>query len=113
AAPVITGWTEDTGVADGTTSDTTLTFTGTADADATVQIFRGGGLVATTTADGDGNWSVTTGELSQGYSTFEARAIDATGNRSGWSGSVAIGIDTTPPAMPVISGFSDRKSTRL
>lgn len=111
AAPVITGWSDDTGIADGTTSDTTITFTGTAEAGATVQVYRGGGLVATTTADGDGNWMVTTSELGEGYAAFEARATDEAGNRSGWSNAVTIGIDTTAPATPAITGWSNDSGT--
>ncbi|NIJ42558.1 VCBS repeat-containing protein [Parvibaculum indicum] len=106
AKPVITDWSDDTGAADGSTSDTTLTFTGTAEANATVQIFRGGGLVATTTADGAGNWTMTTGEIGEGYAAFEARATDEAGNSSGWSDPVVINVDTTAPAMPAITGFS-------
>ncbi|MEP0708080.1 MAG: Ig-like domain-containing protein [Parvibaculum sp.] len=107
AAPVISGFSDDTGTQANLTSDTTLTFTGTAEANATVQLFRGGGLVGTATADGDGNWTITTGELSEGYTSYEARALDAAGNASGWSNSLSIGIDTTAPAMPAIASFSN------
>ena len=107
AAPVITGFSDDTGTTANSTSDTTLTFTGTADANATVQLFRGGGIVGTTTADGSGNWTITTGELSEGYASYEARALDAAGNSSAWSNDLYINIDTTPPATPVITAFSN------
>jgi VCBS repeat-containing protein len=107
AAPVISGFSDDTGTQVGSTSDTTLTFTGTAEANATVQLFRTGSIVGTTTADGDGNWTITTGELSEGYATYEARAVDAAGNTSGWSNDFYINIDTTAPATPAILAFSE------
>ncbi|WP_421862468.1 Ig-like domain-containing protein [Parvibaculum sp.] len=107
ATPVISGFSDDTGTQAGSTSDTTLTFTGTAETNATVQLFRGGGLAGSTTADGDGNWTITTGELPEGYAAYEARAIDEAGNSSGWSNVVNVNIDTTAPAMPAIVSFAN------
>ena len=58
AAPVITGITDDTGTpGDGVTSDNTLVITGTAEANATVEVFLDGGSLGTTLADGAGDWA--------------------------------------------------------
>jgi hypothetical protein len=52
-APVIVGYSDDTGVAgDGITRDTTLTLTGTAEAGATVEVFTGATALGTTVANG-------------------------------------------------------------
>ncbi len=58
AAPVITGFTTDSGtVGDHITNDTTLTINGTAEANATVTVFQNGVSIGTATVDGSGNWS--------------------------------------------------------
>src|SRR5690606_10198868 len=101
------GWSDDTGSADGQTTDNTLTFTGTADAGVTVNIYRAGIVVATGIADGDGNWSATTGVLDDGYASYTARAVDAAGNAGIPSDSVIVIIDTTAPGIPAIAGYSD------
>ena len=102
-APAITGFSNDTGTVSGTTSDNTPTLTGTAEADATVRIYRGGGYIGETTADGDGNWSFTTGTLSDGYQYFSARQLDAAGNLSGQSASFPINIDTSAPTVSIVA----------
>jgi len=106
STPVITGFSDDTGNPDGQTSDNTLTFTGTADAGVTVSIFVGAQVVATGVADGSGNWTATTGELTDGYRNFNARAEDAAGNLSPMSAPTIVIIDTTPPGIPAITGYS-------
>ena len=105
-APVIAGFSDDTGAADGQTSDNTLTFTGTADAGSTVNVYSGATIVATGVADGNGDWSATTGTLADGYTSFFARAVDAAGNGSAPSDSTVIIIDTTPPPVPEVTGYA-------
>ncbi len=89
----------DSGVAgDNITNDARPTFTGTAEAGATVTIFDGATQVGSGTATG-GNYSITASTLAQGAHTITARATDAAGNVSPSSDSVAVTIDTTPPAV--------------
>lgn len=65
----------------GTTNDPTPTIAGTADANVTVQVFVDGVFVGTTTADGDGDWSLdVTTVLGDGPHTVRAVAVDAEGD---------------------------------
>ncbi|MBI5311121.1 MAG: hypothetical protein HZB14_08905, partial [Actinobacteria bacterium] len=94
AAPVITS------PADGlTTSDSTPTLNGTAEANAGVTVRIGSDVIGATTADGSGNWSFTPGApLPDGVQAFSVTATDAAGNVSSQSNVVSITIDTTAPA---------------
>ena len=56
--------------------------TGTAEANSKVTVFDGGTLLGTSTTDGSGAWSYTTGPLSDGPHAFTATATDAAGNTS-------------------------------
>jgi hypothetical protein len=117
----------DTGAADDDdiTSDTTPTFTGTAAPSSTVTLYSDGVAVGTTTADEDGNWSITPDELAEGPHTITATATDEAGNTSDPSGALDIVIDTTPPVVtikspstttdttPVISGTTEPNITVL
>jgi VCBS repeat-containing protein len=102
----------DTGVSntDNITSDTTPTFTGTADAGATVRLYANGSQVGSTTADGAGNWTITANALAGGNYTFTARADDAAGNTSGSSPGVSVTIDTTAPTLAITSSKSTLKA---
>ncbi len=84
-----------------TVMDATFTIAGTAEAGATVQLFRGGNSLGTATVTGT-SWSreVT---LVNGANEITARATDVAGNRSAASTAVTITLDTTPPAVPVIT----------
>ncbi|MER9593311.1 Ig-like domain-containing protein, partial [Mesorhizobium australicum] len=58
SAPVITGFTTDSGtVGDHITNDTSLTINGTAEANSTVTVFQNGVSIGTALADGSGNWT--------------------------------------------------------
>ena len=107
--PVITGYSENSGNPnDYITNDNTLTFTGTAEANQTVNIYLAGNIVATGVADGDGHWSATTSVLADSnYASFTARAVDAAGNLSLSSGSTVVANDTVAPAAPAITGYSN------
>ncbi|AUM11350.1 Ig-like domain-containing protein [Ketobacter alkanivorans] len=109
AAPAITAMTTDTGVlGDLITGDNTLLFSGTSEADATIEIFIGASSVGTTTANGSGVWtfdySGTT--LSDGAYSITATAQDASGNTSVASSAYAITIDTGLPAAPAITAMT-------
>src|SRR5665811_136251 len=59
AAPAITAITTDSGtVGDHITNDTSLTISGTAEANSTVKVFQDGVLIGTTTASAGGVWSL-------------------------------------------------------
>ncbi|HJQ42105.1 MAG TPA: Ig-like domain-containing protein, partial [Jatrophihabitantaceae bacterium] len=88
----------DGGIAgDNLTNDNTPTFTGTAEAGATVTIYDGGTAVGSATAIG-GSYSVTTSTLADGAHTITATATDAAGNTSAASAGLVITVDTTAPA---------------
>ncbi|SIT93566.1 gliding motility-associated C-terminal domain-containing protein [Pontibacter indicus] len=89
----------DTGISnnDNITSDNTPTFSGTATAGYTVTLYSGGSVVGTTTADGAGNWSITTTTLADGAHIMTAKAVDGTGSQSPASAALTVTIDTTAP----------------
>jgi large repetitive protein len=86
---------------DDITSNTTPTFTGTAEAGSTVTLYDTDGttVLGTATATG-GNWSITSSTLSEGAHTLTANAVDTAGNVSSASSSLSATIDTTAPAAP-------------
>ena len=69
----------------------------------------GSTVLGTTTANANGAWSYTTGELAAGSYTFTATATDAAGNTS----AVSKGIDPTIglPEAPAIVSFSPDTGT--
>ncbi|MBJ7353725.1 MAG: hypothetical protein JHC98_02785 [Thermoleophilaceae bacterium] len=84
------------------TSDTTPLVSGTAEANSTVKVYDGAGtgtLIGTTTADGSGNWSLSTSLLATGSHTIHATSTDAANNVSADSGTKTIVIDTTSPTV--------------
>ena len=112
AAPVISGYTTDSGtVGDGITNDNTPTLSGTAAANSTVTVYDGSTALGTTTADGSGAWSYTTGTLSDSAHSLTAKATDAAGNQSAASSTLSLTIDTVAPGAPVISGFTNDSGT--
>ncbi len=92
----------DTGISDtdNITSDTTPTLTGTAEPNSSVDLFDGATSLGTTTADGSGDWSFTTGALSDGLHNISATATDSAGNTGPASTAVAVTIDTSSPGAP-------------
>ncbi|MEM6501922.1 MAG: DUF4347 domain-containing protein [Cyanobacteria bacterium P01_C01_bin.89] len=89
---------------DQVTNDTTPTFTGTAEAGATVQLRVGGTNIAgaTAVADAGGAWSITVPTaLAPGAALqFDAIATDAAGNVGPDSGDLAVNLDTAAPLAP-------------
>jgi len=73
---------------DNITSDTTPTFTGTAAANSTVDLIVGAVVVGSTTADGSGNWTITSIPVAAGTHSFTATATNLVG---------------TGPASPALS----------
>ncbi|MBZ9850415.1 Ig-like domain-containing protein, partial [Mesorhizobium sp. CA14] len=102
SAPDMTAAT-DTGSSstDNLTKVTTPTFTGSgAEVGATVTLYDTNGttVLGTGIADASGNWSITSSNLSSGSHTLTAKQTDVAGNTSVASASLAVTIDTTPPA---------------
>ncbi|EHS6689815.1 BapA prefix-like domain-containing protein [Salmonella enterica] len=104
--PVITSVSDDQAPGLGTiangqnTNDPTPTFSGTAEAGATVSIYNNGALLGTTTANASGNWSFTpTGNLTEGSHAFTATATNANGTGSVSTAATVI-VDTLAPGTP-------------
>lgn len=113
-APVISQAIDDVGSITGpltsgqTTDDTVPRLVGTSEPFATVKIYEGTTLVGTGTADGSGSWSILlTTTLASGPHSFTAQATDAAGNTSVSSTSFSLTVDTTPPALPVLTSILD------
>ena len=82
---------------DNLTSDTTPTFSGSAEAGNTVELFADGSFLGTTTADGSGNWTYTvpaSAALADGPYSITATASTGSGSNSAT-------LQTTP--IPVAS----------
>ncbi|MCE7996431.1 MAG: T9SS type A sorting domain-containing protein, partial [Roseivirga sp.] len=111
AKPVIASISDDTGssTTDGVTSDNTLSFTGTAEANSTVEVFIDGSSIGTTTVDGSGDFTYdhTATTLTDGTISVTAMATDAAGNQSASSDAFSVTIDTVVPAKAVFTGISD------
>ncbi|MBB3018938.1 Ca2+-binding RTX toxin-like protein [Microvirga lupini] len=85
----------DTGRADDddVTSDTTPTFTGNAEAGATVTLYDGAVVIGSAVATG-GTWSITSTPLTDGMHSITARVTDLAGNQSPASPALAVEIKT-------------------
>jgi len=101
----------DTGVSnsDAITSNIAPTFTGTAEANATVKLYDGGTLLGTTNSDGSGNWSIANNKLGDGNHTLTVTQTDRAGNVSVASAGLAVVIDATvaPPTTVALASASD------
>ncbi len=86
------------------TNNNTPTVSGTAEANSTVTIYRGGVIAATTPADASGNYTYTfSPALADNVYAVSATATDAAGNTSPQSNVLNITIDTQAPGAPVVS----------
>ncbi len=85
---------------DDVTADNTPTFSGAAEANATVQVFDGATLLGSTTADGAGDWGLTSLPIADGIHNLSAIATDVAGNTGPVSTVLAVTIDTSTPAAP-------------
>jgi len=105
----------DTGVSstDNITNIPTPTLLGTgAEPGATITLYDTGGVesVGSTTADGAGNWSITTSTLSEGAHILTPRQTDLAGNVGIGKQGLVVTIDTVAPAAPnapVLAATSD------
>ncbi|MEO1144895.1 MAG: Ig-like domain-containing protein [Cyanobacteria bacterium J06638_22] len=102
-APAIANLSDDTAAIDNITGDTTLVFTGTAEADSTVELFLNGTSIGTAIATG-GTWSFdhTGTMLADGSYTLTATATDVAGNVSPISAGFDFTIDATAPTVTEI-----------
>jgi hypothetical protein len=100
AAPVITGFSDDTGLpGDGLTADRSITLTGTATARARVEIFADGVSLGEVTVGTTGVWSFTTAPLADGAYDFAAQATRGA-LTSAVSAPLGLIIDATAPTAP-------------
>ena len=75
---------------------------GAAEAGSTVQVYLGGKVFGSTTANAAGTWMLDArGTTLTGDSFFYAKAVDAAGNASGYSAVGAVRIDTVAPTLAV------------
>ena len=111
AKPVITGISDDTGSSnsDGVTNDQHITISGTAEANAAVEVSSQYGSIRSTLADANGDWilDITDISLFEIVVNLTAKAVDLAGNRSAASDVFVLTPDFTAPAKPVITGISD------
>ena len=83
-----------------------MTLFGTAEANATVEVFDGSNDLGGTTVGADGHWAFTTAAMPDGTHPFAARATDAAGNVSSASAAFPVVIDTIAPNAPATTDFS-------
>jgi hypothetical protein len=93
---------------DNNTNDNTPTFSGTAEPNASVEVFRAGSIsLGATTANGSGNWSLTVaGALADATHSITAKQTDVAGNVSAASGALSLVIDTVAPAPPSVPNLN-------
>jgi M6 family metalloprotease-like protein len=107
AAPVVTAPADAS-----TTSDSTPTVSGTAEANSTVSVYIDGSLSGVTGADGSGDWSFTPASpLADGAHGVKATATDPAGNTSVDSSTNSFTVDTTAPGAPVVTAPADASTT--
>lgn len=100
AAPVISAFSQDTGIlGDGVTADRSITLSGTTAGRATIEIFAEGASLGVVTAAANGTWSFTTAPLADGAYEFGAQATKG-GLTSAVSTTLTVTIDATPPTAP-------------
>ena len=99
AAPIFTNSTAIVGT-------TPVTLAGTAEADSTVELFKGGTSVTTVTAT-SGNFEFTGVELAEGSNDFTIAATDASSNVSAKSDALVITLDTTDPVFDTSTDATD------
>ena len=103
---------------DNLTGITTPTFTGTAEAGATVELFRNGSIsLGAVVVDGSGNWTLTVGTaLGAGTYSITAKARDAANNLSTASTALSITIVSAAASVtspPHLSPASDSGSSSV
>jgi hypothetical protein len=90
--------------ADGTiVAAASVTLSGTAEPDSTVQVFEGATSKGSTTVGPTGLWSRTLSAVADGSHTYTATARDAAGNTSADSAPVTVVVDTSAPETSLTS----------
>jgi len=97
--------------ANGSTTGTTPSVTGTAEANSTVTVVLDGSSIGTTTADAGGNWTKATTALADGSHTVKSRAADVAGNVGPDSNTNTFTVDGTPPPAPVVTAPTNSSRT--
>lgn len=109
AKPAVTKITDDTGASstDRVTRDSTLVFSGPAEANSTVTITLGSNAIGTVIADSAGRWTLdyTGTSLADGAYVVKAQSTDKAGNTA-VSNNFNLTVDTVAPGNPVITGIS-------
>lgn len=103
---------DDSGASDSdniTKQNSNLTFSGTAEANSTVEFFDSALSKGTTVAAG-GNYSFTT-SLASGVHSITLTATDAAGNVSAASGALSVTVDTSAPAIPSVPDLAAADDT--
>jgi hypothetical protein len=80
-----------------------FTLSGTAEPNATVEVFEGTTSKGTTQTGAGGNWSKALSGVADGSHTYTAKATDAAGNVSAVSSARTLTVDTTPPTVNSVS----------
>jgi hypothetical protein len=116
-APVLAAASDTGTVGDGLTNIAKPSLTGSGTASfATVKLYEGSTLLASTNSDTDGHWSidasdwVTGKQLSDGAHTLVVRQYDSANNESAASGALTVSVDTIAPnkgGAPVLAAASD------
>ena len=91
----------------GATNDVLPTFNGIAEKGSLVSLMNGASVIGTTTADSNGQWSITpaTALSANGLWALSATATDPAGNVSDLSVPFRLTIDTVSPSAPVITAI--------
>jgi hypothetical protein len=98
AAPVITSPTA------GTYATNAFSVVGSAEKDSKVNVLDGGSSIGTATANGNGDWSLSSQvTLAQGIHSLTATATDAVANTGPASGAVGVVVDLTGPDTAIKS----------
>ena len=97
ATPALSSGSDSGTAGDGITNVDTPTLSGTAAANATIKLFDTDGTtqLGITTADGSGNWSITSSQLSEGSHTLKVTQTDASNVTSPLSAGLSLTIDKT------------------
>ena len=116
-SPVIAGLTilTDSGTSqtDGLTNITAPIVMGTAQAGAQLNVFVNAVYVGNTLIDRNGNWIYKLPTQAQGTQVVTVQCADASGHVSALSAGYAVTIDTSAPAIPVITGLSSGSDSGL
>jgi hypothetical protein len=105
AAPRLDPASDDGAAGDGITTDTTPTFSGTAEPLALVTLYDTDGItvLGSAQAGADGAWSITTGELAGGAHAVTARQTDRAGNVSAPGAALKLHIGSLVDGVAVVT----------